>query len=160
MAGSPPHTWRIQLRLFLLPAYNGNTSTYVENTTKTLSFARIQWDHLHIRGEYYQTSSYFLWTLGSPPHTWRIPNLEENPCGRSRITSTYVENTYFKSRIARLQRDHLHIRGEYSLWLVLWWYLLGSPPHTWRIPYIIFLNRKPYRITSTYVENTAYWRKY
>ena len=134
MAGSPPHTWRIQLRLFLLPAYNGNTSTYVENTTKTLSFARIQWDHLHIRGEYYQTSSYFLWTLGSPPHTWRIPTTWTVLLTAYRITSTYVENTETGGRNNALARDHLHIRGEYPIF---------SSPLAVRL-----------RITSTYVENT------
>ena len=53
------------------------------------------------------------------------------------------------------KKDHLHIRGEYKLAILIMWQLTGSPPHTWRI----LVNACNYiawaRITSTYVENTA-----
>ena len=52
----------------------------------------------------------------------------------TRITSTYVENTYkLKLEFAPLQ-DHLHIRGEYSIYFLIALVAI--------------------RITSTYVENT------
>ena len=50
-------------------------------------------DHLHIRGEYFETLSGIKRKWGSPPHTWRI--LDASSVGTSSvgITSTYVENT-------------------------------------------------------------------
>ncbi len=51
-------------------------------------------------------------------------------------------------------QDHLHIRGEYQSWHQLKKLMLGSPPHTWRILWIVGYNHTKVGITSTYVENT------
>ena len=51
-------------------------------------------------------------------------------------------------------QDHLHIRGEYVLKLVLVVMIQGSPPHTWRILLSSIVKVYVMRITSTYVENT------
>ena len=51
-------------------------------------------------------------------------------------------------------KDHLHIRGEYFNILSAFTCYLGSPPHTWRILDDQTDQIYPYRITSTYVENT------
>ena len=151
--GSPPHTWRIQTATTHKAAKPGITSTYVENTHLHLVHIQLTWDHLHIRGEYLKELSPNLLRWGSPPHTWRIHSDMFLPQSMTRITSTYVENTYCQSLVNRSHQDHLHIRGEY------WWgcfaaseiqdhlhirgeYLsfsanilvsVGSPPHTWRI---------------------------
>ena len=50
--GSPPHTWRILLKLERDGWGVGITSTYVENTGKSDNVKSVIWDHLHIRGEY------------------------------------------------------------------------------------------------------------
>ena len=92
--------------------------------------------------------------LGSPPHTWRIPQFAWNGKIYDRITSTYVENTLPICRRVKALQDHLHIRGEYKDTEKKFLKVLGSPPHTWRILYQYAEGLKHYRITSTYVENT------
>ena len=91
---------------------------------------------------------------GSPPHTWRIQLCKMLRIGCLGITSTYVENTKSSVEYCWWNKDHLHIRGEYSERTLTSYGILGSPPHTWRIPKIIFNGREYTRITSTYVENT------
>ena len=73
-----------------------------------------------------------------------------------RITSTYVENTPLKLIVVLSSEDHLHIRGEYSLVIKRSFFMLGSPPHTWRIPIGEINKGITGRITSTYVENTKH----
>ena len=70
--GSPPHTWRILIRINARCSSNGITSTYVENTQRRTTSVNYLEDHLHIRGEYVVSLSEFKPALGSPPHTWRI----------------------------------------------------------------------------------------
>ena len=73
---------------------------------------------------------------GSSPHTWRIPvRLPENG-DRVRIISTYVENTLLFSMFSPLNKDHLHIRGEYLQEENEKLREEGSSPHTWRILHI------------------------
>ena len=96
---------------------------------------------------------------GSPPHTWRIHAFINSFWYRSRITSTYVENTVKIVADKRESEDHLHIRGEYSKVAYLLTPMLGSPPHTWRILKLIGLDRFMTRITSTYVENTVAYQQ-
>ncbi len=92
-------------------------------------------DHLHIRGEYTDWHRCFSSTLGSPPHTWRIPLALSSTRIVLGITSTYVENTHDTLFHLEFPWDHLHIRGEYPSFLV---------SYDW-----------PNGITSTYVENTS-----
>ena len=92
--------------------------------------------------------------IGSPPHTWRIPNDGDPVHTDMRITSTYVENTSQTVAKRNKSQDHLHIRGEYRLRSYLIAQLQGSPPHTWRIPYPLRTESYKTGITSTYVENT------
>ena len=92
-------------------------------------------DHLHIRGEYFSCLSYFLLSLGSPPHTWRIRGVTYYKTSSGGITSTYVENTPLLIPFWSFFQDHLHIRGEYLTGSILFGCCSG--------------------ITSTYVENTA-----
>ena len=112
-------------------------------------------DHLHIRGEYLKHFLLNITLKGSPPHTWRIQPAFLKTFLNSGITSTYVENTDNYIQRFLLAKDHLHIRGEYTVLAVNSMVSRGSPPHTWRILInllFLFLN---YRITSTYVENTC-----
>ena len=111
-------------------------------------------DHLHIRGEYFDNLFLFARVKGSPPHTWRIQASGTDLRQGSRITSTYVENTSLLLKRSASFKDHLHIRGEYLLPVSYWLKALGSPPHTWRIPYVAEAPAPEIRITSTYVENT------
>ena len=92
--------------------------------------------------------------MGSPPHTCRIRI--DIPAGAViyRITSTYVENTLRPVTMYRTSRDHLHIRGEYGALVAAVGVVVGSPPHTWRIPTCSSCYSIEFRITSTYVENT------
>ena len=115
-------------------------------------------------GEYISTS-HFQWAfMGSPPHTWRIPQLISNWISSKGITSTYVENTYMDPAGTITRRDHLHIRGEYQEIGLCFLHNPGSPPHTWRIQYGGNTIDNINGITSTYVENTgsssAYVRLY
>ena len=153
--GSPPHTWRIQYGGNTIDNINGITSTYVENTGSSSAYVRLYEDHLHIRGEYDISKRHYGGLSGSPPHTWRIQKWRKNNLKSTRITSTYVENTVILTETKILERDHLHIRGEY-------WFCrnkviqdLGSPPHTWRIQYLLPSSPNGKGITSTYVENTV-----
>ena len=152
--GSPPHTWRIQIKF---ADYNPRiriTSTYVENTNFVTCCWRDCQDHLHIRGEYGDQFISFLISQGSPPHTWRILTKDIVSLGVSRITSTYVENTLALGNWLDAVQDHLHIRGEYCLGVIQLNIYLGSPPHTWRIRCSDKRGDLVVRITSTYVENT------
>ena len=93
--------------------------------------------------------------MGSPPHTWRIQNLQIPVNPKDGITSTYVENTNLDDFYSSESQDHLHIRGEYRDLNRNKDFRAGSPPHTWRI---LVLQEQSYtrlRITSTYVENTV-----
>ena len=93
-------------------------------------------------------------TSGSPPHTWRIRIATFDNLLWIRITSTHVENTVLCGVCDLHIEDHLHTRGEYSLyhWHPSLW--SGSPPHTWRILHQSAATLSPVRITSTHVENT------
>ena len=85
---------------------------------------------------------------------WRIPSAPSAKLDGIRITSTCVENTFLLCLNMTPAKDHLHIRGEYSMHNMHLLLNLGSPPHTWRIlagPDGLSDNG---RITSTYVENT------
>ena len=93
-------------------------------------------------------------TVGSPPHTWRIQELIGSCHSTVRITSTYVENTHGVQFSNLFVKDHLHIRGEYHTLQNHQHQKLGSPPHTWRILIEESMIKHPFRITSTYVENT------
>ena len=93
--GSPPHTWRILKYCFqVIPSGR---------------------DHLHIRGEYPGLIIKNNVFVGSPPHTWRIPLLYPTDSIFAGITSTYVENTSIHLIYLTKYKDHLHIRGEYSI---------------------------------------------
>ena len=92
--------------------------------------------------------------IGSSPHTWRILELRQPLEMPIRIISTYVENTRTLSGLGKSSRDHLHIRGEYIRVLKPTGTLLGSSPHTWRIPANGIMSAGEGRIISTYVENT------
>ena len=94
--------------------------------------------------------------IGSPPHTWRIQIKFADYNPRIRITSTYVENTNFVTCCWRDCQDHLHIRGEYGDQFISFLISQGSPPHTWRILTKDIVSLGVSRITSTYVENTAF----
>ena len=69
------------------------TSTHVENTLRGETNIADDGDHLHIRGEYKREEIKMTYSLGSPPHTWRILRPKILISFISRITSTYVENT-------------------------------------------------------------------
>ena len=112
--GSPPHTWRIPAPSSVFHSSVGITSTYVENTKRLYGKVMPKGDHLHIRGEYCLVMLAIETTIGSPPHTWRIPFFESSLDQSLRITSTYVENTKLMKLSTRQTKDHLHIRGEYS----------------------------------------------
>ena len=111
----------------------GIISTYVENTTQMLWGYYHQWDHLHIRGEYYYNIKPFDKAQGSSPHTWRIPISSSCMLITSRIISTYVENTQIYMLMNPINKDHLHIRGEYPNIKLVLKIVKGSSPHTWRI---------------------------
>ena len=93
--------------------------------------------------------------LGSSPHTWRILSMTTICSNVTRIISTYVENTVIGLCEMYQVKDHLHIRGEYSMLTVISQLLIGSSPHTWRILFKLFQLLLVRRIISTYVENTS-----
>ena len=152
--GSPPHTWRILDVDIDYWLWCRITSTYVENTLSALCWFGIGGDHLHIRGEYVEYCKCAWNNWGSPPHTWRIRIHSRSNHHLSRITSTYVENTTTHNTFKVLCKDHLHIRGEYLIMVLVTLKVLGSPPHTWRIQGTSAGTGLRQRITSTYVENT------
>ena len=111
--GWPPHTWRIPTPELSSTVKLGMTSTYVENTLSYLSRLMEREDDLHIRGEYKMLLNRALPMKGWPPHTWRILKNRVGNNPTLRMTSTYVENTSLFIRFLQLDRDDLHIRGEY-----------------------------------------------
>ena len=88
------------------------TSTYVEKTSGALAYTALIQDHLHIRGENRLLSIALIPPSGSPPHTWRKLDSAGHYQAQYRITSTYVEKTYFDTWYHFAKWDHLHIRGE------------------------------------------------
>ena len=96
----------------------------------------------------------FKLVIGSSPHTWRIPEWALREEYSNRIISTYVENTTASCLARVVLRDHLHIRGEYQVGDVLQAGVVGSSPHTWRIPDNAETAAFSVGIISTYVENT------
>ena len=131
------------------------TSTHVENTFHVAIQNLDTKDHLHTRGEYPTTSSEIICPWGSPPHTWRIRFDFYGKSTENRITSTHVENTLPWSKLHHWSWDHLHTRGEYLPTFPRKTEQRGSPPHTWRIRNSDKNSKKPFRITSTHVENTS-----
>ena len=113
VAGWPPHTWRIPDPDTGQKTATRMTSTYVENTLSYLSRLMEREDDLHIRGEYKMLLNRALPMKGWPPHTWRILKNRVGNNPTLRMTSTYVENTSLFIRFLQLDRDDLHIRGEY-----------------------------------------------
>ena len=97
---------------------------------------------------------------GSPPHTWRKLGAYQSIDWNDRITSTYVEKTICFIILTTPSEDHLHIRGENSVLVLLAGTLVGSPPHTWRKRYTTDEISLIFRITSTYVEKTFLFCKF
>ena len=132
------------------------TSTCVENTSLSLCSSTRSEDHLHMRGEYPCLSiNIFSWS-GSPPHAWRILTLVIAEATQMRITSTCVENTHLHDYCNVLNRDHLHMRGEYYNKSISDVLKKGSPPHASRIHHVKRIFSFLSRITSTCVENTSF----
>ena len=153
--GSPPHSWRILQPLSISSKIDRITSTLVENTFSFAEHNLLGEDHLHTRGEYSHLQLRQLNQSGSPPHSWRIPTMHSSSLIPYRITSTLVENTScYLGSIIRVQ-DHLHTRGEYPIILHQLETLIGSPPHSWRIPCNRDFKFIILGITSTLVENTC-----
>ena len=71
-----------------------------------------------------------------------------------------MEKTYTKVTSLSAVQDHLHIRGENSVLVLLAGTLVGSPPHTWRKRYTTDEISLIFRITSTYVEKTFLFCKF
>ena len=92
---------------------------------------------------------------GSPPHTWRKHPAIIFEIYAIRITSTYVEKTWFIYQPCDESKDHLHIRGENAGTLIIAVVGSGSPPHTWRKQPETSKLSPPCGITSTYVEKTV-----
>ena len=86
----------------------------MENTQYLAYSECLYQDHLHIRGEYGNPVNVEVGDRGSPPHTWRILFFSSHDFPVHGITSTYVENTLGNAVTVTIDRDHLHIRGEYS----------------------------------------------
>ena len=127
----------------------------MENTLHYCVQSNDQQDHLHTRGEYYCRTNCVYFLLGSPPHTWRIPQHKCSVFRTNGITSTHVENTLSSFELGRSSKDHLHTRGEYNLLIFVGGRTIGSPPHTWRIQLQTLIKLKCAGITSTHVENTV-----
>ena len=99
VVGSSPHTWRTQNREIAFQTVDGIISTYVENTR-----------FLFVKSQK---------ILGSSPHTWRTHKSLLSTASPGRIISTYVENTCCFLWSDCNRKDHLHIRGEHAIMLLL-----------------------------------------
>ena len=54
-----------------------------------------------------------LLVVGSPPHTWGIPDERIDNALEKRITPTYMGNTSNTHSLVAWDWDHPHIHGEY-----------------------------------------------
>ena len=154
--GSPPHSWRILCLYRQKVVRLRITSTLVENTIFYIDQSNKCWDHLHTRGEYCHHLHAKSALEGSPPHSWRILLSMTLGHEQVRITSTLVENTMVYMIFKLVAWDHLHTRGEYTVIDLTLIILLGSPPHSWRIPGVTDSGKCQLGITSTLVENTFF----
>ena len=152
--GSPPHTWGIhklsgdyQKEVRITPTYMGNTLLCRSAPSSVL-------DHPHIHGEYYAFDVDRLKPIGSPPHTWGILMFGILNVQQVRITPTYMGNTGVDDSGAIFTEDHPHIHGEYSNLAPQIQCIVGSPPHTWGIHYVIPTDISRRSITPTYMGNT------
>ena len=75
VVGSSPLTWRILFSISLLSFSSRIISTYVENTIPIPEMKLKVKDHLHLRGEYLDSSTTWWQNSGSSPLTWRIQNI-------------------------------------------------------------------------------------
>ena len=105
-------------------------------------------------GEYSRYRLFVTFTLGSPPHVWRIPSFVLSSYELPRITSTCVENTTEDHTTFKGEKDHLHMCGEYQFNFLRKELGEGSPPHVWRILWALSKKYGSSGITSTCVENT------
>ena len=106
-------------------------------------------------GEYVHLSKASFEMTGSPPHVLRILHSANKNAAEFRITSTCVENTFKSSAFWCDSEDHLHMCGEYPIYVFPSSANVGSPPHVWRILKLINELGKIIGITSTCVENTV-----
>ncbi len=97
LLGSPPHTWGIRYEMILSPAGTRITPTYMGNTTDRSCGSPAIQDHPHIHGEYVGSIVSKMAIVGSPPHTWGIPDFGFDDVIPDRITPTYMGNTVNRS---------------------------------------------------------------
>ena len=84
------------------------------NTDQQVAPSLSRQDHPHIHGEYVSYMPRVLVAIGSPPHTWGIPNRTISVDDQLRITPTYMGNTLVEDWQSLAVKDHPHIHGEYS----------------------------------------------
>ena len=93
--------------------------------------------------------------LGSPPHTRGIPLGYLMFVLVLRITPAYAGNTFLSASDKFPYQDHTRIRGEYQFSNTVWCEILGSHPHTRRIPVMLQVQFQSGGITSAYAGNTS-----
>ena len=108
-----------------------------------------------MRGEYKGHKGYAKSIQGSPPHAWGILGYTYDEVKTERITPTCVGNTDINHSCPDWNKDHPHMRGEYSLGRTRQALSRGSPPRAWGILKEEFISTHSLRFTPTCVGNTV-----
>ena len=132
----------------------GTTSAYAENTVDEITFGRVQWNYLRVRGEYVAVNFLSPASTELPPRTRRIQVIDAEKRLGLGTTSAYAENTGVSAHARQLDRNYLRVRGEYATppWgrMPPW----ELPPRTRRIHRVCYLSIGGSGTTSAYAENT------
>ena len=112
--GSPPHTRGILDYYALNRLASRFTPAYAGNTFSLAPEAERRGVHPRIRGEYKSPGTNTRSSLGSPPHTRGILDLDLAPQGARGFTPAYAGNTESWPACQAAQRVHPRIRGEYA----------------------------------------------
>ncbi|RZM16724.1 hypothetical protein LDELB18P1_0769 [Lactobacillus delbrueckii] len=111
-------------------------------------------DHPHLRGEYLNQLHSPNSGKGSPPLAWGILIHAFRDLFNYRITPTCVGNTFFPKSHHSSEKDHPHLRGEYTTQSRSKPQTPGSPPLAWGIRTFQKRLGNEERITPTCVGNT------
>ena len=106
----------------IIPASAGNTASGKLRSPPP-------WDHPRIRGEHPDRAVRMVLILGSSPHPRGTPIVYRGATEKPRIIPASAGNTFVSEAFKCLMGDHPRIRGEHSVYDILFWFSRGSSPH-------------------------------
>ena len=113
---------------------DGNISTCVEQTGKSLVWPRQTKKHLHMRGANSLEAFEEVYGIETSPHAWSKRASRPRGADRPGNISTCVEQTCRLGRGVLLSQKHLHMRGANDLGITIRNHREETSPHAWSKP--------------------------